>query len=92
METRAGFRKRHGTRSQFPKQGPVCYKDRPVLPAFQEDLEKAYQDGVASGTWEPVQFNDYGTPVVPIKKTQLPGQTKATMRVCGTTWLQSTSS
>ena len=33
--------------------------------------------------WQPTQFNDYGTPVVPIRKATLPGQTKSTLRVCG---------
>ena len=30
-----------------------------------------------------VQFNNYGTPVVPIRKVTLPGQTTAKLRVCG---------
>ena len=29
------------------------------------------------------QFNDYGTPVVPVRKTKLPGQESAGIRVCG---------
>lgn len=61
---------------------PVFYKARPVPMAIQEDLEKAYQEGIAKGVWEPVQFNDCGTPVVPIKKPAQPGQ-KAKLRVCG---------
>ena len=32
--------------------------------------------------WKPVQFNDYGTPVVPIRKISAPGQ-PAKIRVCG---------
>lgn len=62
---------------------PIFCKARPVPIAIQDDLEKAYQDGIAKGTWEPVQFNDYGTPVVPVKKAKLPGQEKAKIRVCG---------
>ena len=30
-----------------------------------------------------IDFNSYGTPVVPIRKSPLPGQAKASIRVCG---------
>ena len=33
--------------------------------------------------WELTDFNSYGTPVVPIRKSPLPGQAKASIRVCG---------
>ena len=62
---------------------PIFCRARPVPLAIQEDLEKAYQEGISKGIWEPVQFNDYGTPVVPIKKALLSGQKKAKIRVCG---------
>ena len=29
------------------------------------------------------QFNDYGTPIVPVRKTKLPGQESAGSQVCG---------
>ena len=29
------------------------------------------------------QFNDYGTPVVPVRKNKLPGQKSSRIRVCG---------
>ena len=48
-----------------------------------EDLNNAYDAGVAKGVWKPTQFNDYGTPVVPIRKAKLPGQKKPSLRVCG---------
>ena len=35
------------------------------------------------GVWELTDFNSYGTPVVPIRKSPLPGQAKASIRVCG---------
>ena len=38
---------------------------------MQEDLKKCYEGGIAKGTWERTQFNDYGTPVVPVKKALL---------------------
>ena len=58
-------------------------KARPVPIALQDDLTAAIKDGIAKGIWEPTQFNDYGTPVVPVKKALLPGQKKAKIRVCG---------
>ena len=69
---------------EFKRQShPIFCKARPVPIALQEDLEQAYKDGIATGTWELVQFNDYGTPVVPVKKALLPGQRKTKIRVCG---------
>ena len=62
---------------------PIFCKPRPVPFAIQEDLSHAYEQGISKGVWEPVQFNDYGTPVVPIRKTLLPGQTVPSLRVCG---------
>ena len=35
---------------------------------------KAYNAGLAKGVWQPIQFNDYGTPVVPTQKAAIPGQ------------------
>ena len=66
-----------------PDSQPVFMKARPVPFAIAEDLEEAYDSGIQRGIWEPVQFNDYGTPVVPIRKTTLPGQGKSKLRVCG---------
>ena len=62
---------------------PIFRKARPVPLALEEDLEQAYLDGIAKGVWEPTDFNDYGTPVVPVRKALLPGQTTAKIRVCG---------
>jgi hypothetical protein len=62
---------------------PIFRKARPVPFAMEADLEEAYDKGIARGVWEPTQFSDYGTPVVPIKKALLPGQKKAKLRVCG---------
>ena len=62
---------------------PVFRKARPVPFAIEEDLEKAYEEGIAKGIWEPTKFNDYGTPVVPVRKAPLPGQSKGKIRVCG---------
>jgi hypothetical protein len=62
---------------------PVFKKARPVPLAIQEDLNAAYDQGIAKGIWIPVQFCDYGTPVVPVRKAQQPGQKKPALRVCG---------
>ena len=65
-----------------PDAKPIFCKPR-VLPfAIQEDLCQAYDAGIARGVWLPTQFNDYGTPVVPIRKAHLPGQS-AKLRICG---------
>ena len=62
---------------------PIFCKPHPVPFAPQEDLAHGYQKGIARGVWKPVQFNDYGTPAVPIKKSLLPGQSAPSLRVCG---------
>ncbi|KAL5510824.1 hypothetical protein EMCRGX_G006430 [Ephydatia muelleri] len=62
---------------------PVFCKPRVVPLAIQEDLSTAYDAGIARGVWQSVQFNNYGTLVVPIRKVTLPGQTTAKLRVCG---------
>ena len=56
-----------------PQTQPVFHKPRPVPIAVQEDLEAALQAGITKGIWEPTQFNSYGTPVAPIKKTSKSG-------------------
>ena len=53
---------------------PVFCKPQVVPFAIQEDLSIAYDAGIARGVWQSVQFNNYGTPVVSIRKVTLPGQ------------------
>ena len=62
---------------------PIFIKSRPVPFAIQDDLARAYDAGIARGVWTPSQFNDWGTPVVPIQKPPLPGDDKSRLRVCG---------
>ncbi|XP_028408107.1 uncharacterized protein K02A2.6-like [Dendronephthya gigantea] len=62
---------------------PVFCKPRSVPLAMQEDLNRALEIGIRKGVWEPTPFCEYGTPVVPIRKAVLPGQTRANIRVCG---------
>jgi hypothetical protein len=66
-----------------PDAKPVFCKPRPVPFAILDDLSKGYNDGIAKGVWKPVQFNDYGTTVVPHCKALLPGQLKQNIRICG---------
>ena len=66
-----------------PDVKPVFCKPRPVPFALQEDLVHAYKNGIKTGVWKKTQFCPYGTPVVPIRKSLLPGQSKQKLRVCG---------
>ncbi|KAL5503296.1 hypothetical protein EMCRGX_G010223 [Ephydatia muelleri] len=61
---------------------PIFCKPRPVSFAIQDDLNQAYDAWIAKGVWKPIQFNGYGTPVVPIRQKSAPGQ-PAKIRVCG---------
>ena len=65
-----------------PDATHVFHKPRTVPYALQEDLNAAYEAGIRKGVWVPTSFNDYGTPVVPVRKAPLPGQ-KAKLRVGG---------
>jgi len=62
-----------------PDAKPSFCKPRAVPIALQEDLTHAYDAGIAKGVWTPVTFNSWGTPVVPVRKASLSGET----RVCG---------
>ena len=62
---------------------PIFCKPRPVPFALQNELAQAYEAGIKKGVWKMAQFNDYGTPVVPVRKNKLPGQESAGIRVCG---------
>nr|KAG5686661.1 hypothetical protein BaRGS_031371 [Batillaria attramentaria] len=62
---------------------PVFHKARPVPFALRDDLTKCYEEGIAKGVWKPAQFNDYGIPVVPIRKTNSAGALKPKLRICG---------
>ena len=66
-----------------PNAKPVFCKPRPVPFSVLEDLNEAYEAGIKQGVWEFTDFNSYGTPVVPVRKTPVAGQTKAAIRVCG---------
>ncbi|KAL5517830.1 hypothetical protein EMCRGX_G003454 [Ephydatia muelleri] len=66
-----------------PDAKPVFCKPRVVPFALLEDLNQAYDAGITQRVWKPVQFNTYGTPVVPLRKAATPDQAKAKLRVCG---------
>ena len=44
-------------------------------------MAQAYERGIAKRVWKPVQFNDFATPVLPIKKPLRPGKTVSSLRV-----------
>ena len=44
---------------------------------------KGYEEGIAKDVWKPVQFNEYGTQVVPIRKAHTSGSLKPKLRICG---------
>ena len=62
---------------------PVFHKARPVLFALHDDLVKGYEEGITKGVWKPVQFNEYGTPMVTIRKAHTLGSLKPKLRICG---------
>ena len=66
-----------------PKAKPIFKKPRPVPFSILQNLNEAYEAGIKRGVWELTDFNSYGTLVVPIRKSSLLGQVKASIRVCG---------
>lgn len=58
---------------------PVFCRARFVPFALLDELNQTYDAGIAKGIWEPTSVNEYGTPVVPIRKRKLPGR----ICVCG---------
>ena len=55
---------------------PVFHKARHVPFAIRDDLSKGYEEGISEGVWKHIQFNDYGTPVVPIRKAHTKSKPK----------------
>ena len=62
---------------------PVFNKARPVPFAIRGDLAQGYEDGIAKGVWKTAQFNEWGTPVVPIRKAKTSDCLKPKLRICG---------
>jgi transposase InsO family protein len=63
---------------------PTFVKPRTVPYAVEEELNLAYDAGISRGVWKPTQFNDYGTPVVPVRKSLAAGGSpQRKLRVCG---------
>ncbi len=84
FKTELGCLKDFELEVKFKSTGkPVFHKARPVPFALRDDLAKGYEEGIAKGVWKPVQFNEYGTPVVPIRKAQTSGGLKPKLRICG---------
>ena len=61
----------------------VFHKARPVPFALRDDLVNGYEEGIAKSVWKPVQFNEYRTPVVPIRKAYTLDSLKPKLRICG---------
>ena len=57
-----------------PEAKPIFKKPRPVPFSILQDLNEAYEAGIKRGVWELTDFNSYGTPVVPIRKSPLNSQ------------------
>ena len=80
--TKAHLTKRKDLRCK-PEAKPIFKKPRPMPFSILQDLNEAYKAGIKRGVWELTDFSLYSTPVVPIRKSPLPGQAKASIRVCG---------
>jgi len=66
-----------------PDVRPTFCKPRSVPFAMQEELAQAYDVGIARGIWTPtMSFNDWGTPVVPVRKA-VQTSNRPALRVCG---------
>ena len=66
-----------------PDAKPTFCKPRTVPLALLDHVNLAYDAGIKREVCQPTQFNEYGTPVVPIRKPLLPGQQKRGLWVCG---------
>ena len=49
---------------------------------MQEELVQTYDVGIVRCIWTPTSFNDWGTPVVPVRKAA-PASSQLALRVCG---------
>ena len=62
---------------------PIFCKPRTVPFALLEDLNQAYDEGIKKRIWVPTTFNEYGTPVVPVRKALQPNEKRNKLQVCG---------
>ena len=61
----------------------VFHNARTVPFAIQDVLSRGYDKGIDRGLWKQVPFNDYGTPVVPVRKPPSRSHPNGSIRVCG---------
>ena len=64
-----------------PEAASIFVKTRIVPFSIQEDLNHALDAGIKKGIWSPTHFNDYGTPIVLIRRSLRPGEKKADIRI-----------
>ncbi|CAI9716166.1 Hypothetical predicted protein [Octopus vulgaris] len=62
---------------------PLFCKPESVPFTLQADLTQAINAGIKKGIWTPVPFNEWGTPVVPVRKKQTSQTTGTPLRICG---------
>jgi hypothetical protein len=60
-----------------PSAQPKFCKARPVPYALREKIEDAIDQNIAEGIWEPVQYSEWASPLVPILKSS------GSVRLCG---------
>ena len=65
-----------------PDSKPIFRKCCPVPFAILEDVNQALDTGIQKGVWIPTDFNDYGTPIVPVMKKSVP-KSRIQLRICG---------
>ena len=68
----------------FRPNGKLIFcKPRTVPYTILDESNAAHDEGIRKGVWIPTQFNNNGTPVVPVRKALLPGQQKPRLQICG---------
>ncbi|KII71518.1 Retrovirus-related Pol polyprotein [Thelohanellus kitauei] len=61
-----------------PHFTPIFCKPRPIIHAIKDDINTAIDEGFSKGVWIPTQFNDWATPIVPVRKS-----TNKKIWICG---------
>ena len=67
----------------IPEAKPTFFEPRPVPFSMQSDFMQALDAGIKKAIWTQVQFNDWGTPIVPVRKRGQHNASCTHLRVCG---------